>query len=397
MRILELAWEYPPHIVGGLGNHMAALAPALSRLGAEVTVVTPRLAGGDVLEEYPQLTIHRIEPPVLADDLLVHVQQTNVALDQAADALITAGGPFDVIHAHDWLVALSAIGLKHRHKLPLVCTIHATERGRGRGHLQGQVSYAIADTEWWHSYEAWRVITASHYMADELINYFGVPQPKIDVVPNGVDTRPFDALDALDLTAFRARYANPGEQLVFSVGRLVHEKGLHLLVEAAPGVLALQPGVKFVIAGTGPMLQTLRARVYELGIGQAVTFAGFITDEERNCLYKVADCAVFPSLYEPFGIVALEAMASRCPLVVASTGGLAEVVTHHETGITVYPGSVDSLADGILHVLKYPDWSYARVRNAYKVVTERYNWQKIAERTLGVLDRVVAERRTTDW
>jgi glycogen(starch) synthase len=397
MRILELAWEYPPHVVGGLGNHMAALAPALSHLGAEVTVVTPRLLGGDALEEHQRLTIYRVEPPVLAGDLLVHVQQTNVALDQAAESLISAHRPFDVIHAHDWLVALSAIGLKHRHKRPLVCTIHATERGRGRGHLQGRVSYAIADTEWWLTYEAWRVITSSQYMADELNNYFGIPHLKIDVVANGVDTRPFDALDALDLSEFRMRYAEPGDQLVFSVGRLVHEKGLHLLIDAAPPILSHQPRAKFVIAGTGPMLGTLRARVHELGIEQAFTFAGHISDLVRNCLYKVADCAVFPSLYEPFGIVALEAMASRCPLVVASTGGLAEVVKHHETGITVYPGSVESLTYGILHVLQFPDWSYMRAMNAYRLVTQRYNWQNIAERTLAVLSRVTDERLLVDW
>jgi len=397
MRILELAWEYPPHIVGGLGSHMAALAPALGDLGAEVTVVTPRLSGGEPREEFPGLTIYRVEPPVLADDLLVHVQQANVALDRAAEALISAHGPFDVIHAHDWLVALSAIGLKHRHKLPLVGTIHATERGRGRGHLQGRVSYAIADTEWWLAYEAWRVITSSHYMAAELNRYFGIPHSKIDVVPNGVETTQFDALDAFDLMEFRARYADHGDQVVFSVGRLVHEKGMHLLIEAAPAILAQQPGVKFVIAGTGPMQDALGARVRELGVDRAVTFVGFISDLERNCLYKVADCAVFPSLYEPFGIVALEAMASRCPLVVASTGGLAEVVRHHETGITVYPGSVESLAYGILHVLKYPDWSYLRAMAAYRLVRARYNWQSIASQTLGVLTRVVEARRGTDW
>ena len=234
-------------------------------------------------------------------------------------------------------------------------------------------------------------------MADELNNYFGIPRAKIDVVPNGVETTPYDALDAFDLTEFRARYADPGDQVVFCVGRMVHEKGMHLLIEAAPAILSQQPGAKFVIAGTGPMQAELRARVRELGVGRAVTFVGFISDLERNCLYKVADCAVFPSLYEPFGIVALEAMASRCPLVVASTGGLAEVVQHHETGITVYPGSVESLVYGVLHVLKNPDWSYLRAMAAYHEVRERYNWQSIAEHTLGVLNRVVAERLECDW
>src|SRR5438270_5389233 len=144
MRILELTWEYPPHVVGGLGSHLAALAPALASLGVEVTVLTPRLNGGAAREELPGLTILRIDPPVLAEDLLIRVQQANLALDRTAEELIAADGPFDVIHAHDWLVALAAISLKHRHKIPLVATIHASERGRGRGNLQDRQSYVIA-------------------------------------------------------------------------------------------------------------------------------------------------------------------------------------------------------------------------------------------------------------
>jgi glycosyltransferase involved in cell wall biosynthesis len=397
MRILELAWEYPPNVVGGLGSHMAALIPRLHELGADVTVVTPRRMGGAPFEDHDGLRVYRVNPPVLADDLLVNAQQTNVELDRVAEALIEQHGAYDVIHAHDWLVALSAIGLKHRHRIPVVATIHATERGRSRGNLSGKLSHAISDSEWWLSFEAWRVITASTFMASELHGYFSTPEDKIDVVPNGVDTAPFDCLDGVDLSTFRGRYARPGDQLVFNVGRLVHEKGAHLLVEAAPAIIAQQAEVKFVIAGVGPMLDELRARVAELGIERYVEFAGFISDDERNRLYKISDCAVFPSLYEPFGIVALEAMASKCPLVVASTGGLAEVVQNHETGVTVYPGSVESLADGILHVLKYPDWSYERAMNAYAMLVGRYNWRAIAKQTLDVLQRVVSERAKADW
>jgi glycogen(starch) synthase len=397
MRILELAWEYPPNVVGGLGSHLAALAPMLEALGADVTVVTPRRTGGEVFEAHAGLRIFRVDPPVLADDLLVNAQQTNVELDRMAESLIDREGRFDAIHAHDWLVALSAIGLKHRHKIPLVATIHATERGRSRGSLSGKLSHAISDSEWWLTFESWRVITASRFMASELHDYFSVPADKIDMVPNGVDTKPFDQLDGIDLSDFRSKYAKPGEQLVFNVGRLVYEKGAQLLVEAVPAIIQQQPDVKVVIAGVGPMLEQLQARVVELGIEAHVQFAGFISDDERNRLYKVSDCAVFPSIYEQFGIVALEAMASKCPLVVASTGGLAEVVQDHETGMTVYPDSVESLAFGILHVLKYPDWSYQRAMKAYAMVVGRYNWREIASRTFEILQRVVVERSRADW
>lgn len=397
MRILEITWEYPPHVVGGLGSHAAALLPHLSALGHDVHVLTPRLMGGDALEVQDGVMIHRVEPPVMADDLLVHVQQANVALDGAAETLMARHGPFDVIHAHDWLDALASIGVKHRHNIPLVATIHATERGRGRGTLNGRVAHAIADTEWWLAFEAWRVIATSRFMASELQQYFAIPAHKIDVVPNGIETQPFDALDTLDLADFRARYARPDQAIVFSVGRLVHEKGIHLIVEAAPQIIAQHPQAKFVIAGTGPMADAMRARVRDLGLSEHVALVGFISNHARDCLYKVADCAVFPSLYEPFGIVALEAMAAKCPLIVASTGGLAEVVRHHETGLTVYPDSVDSLAYGILHMLKNPDWAHVRAMNAYHMVERDYNWRGVAERTAEVLQRVVGERQGVEW
>ena len=190
--------------------------------------------------------------------------------------------------------------------------------------------------------------------------YFQVPVDKVDIVPNGVDTAPFDALEAEDLAEFRARWASRDERIVFFVGRLVYEKGAHLIVQAAPRVLAEIPQTKFVIAGTGGLGDQLRQRVQELGIADQVNIAGFVSDDDRNRLLKVADAAVFPSLYEPFGIVALEAMAARCPVIVSSVGGLAEVVQHHVTGTTVYPDNVESLAGGILHTLAHPDWARAR-------------------------------------
>jgi len=251
--------------------------------------------------------------------------------------------------------------------------------------------------EWWLSFEAWRVILCSPYMADEVATIFQAPRDKLDVIPNGVDTRPFDALDGVDLTGFRLRYARPEEHIVFAVGRMVQEKGQQLLVEAAPRILAQYPAAKFVLAGTGPMRKALVARASELGLDGRVCFPGFISDDDRNKLYKVASAAVFPSLYEPFGIVALEAMAARCPVVVSSVGGLTGVVQHHETGITVYPDSVDSLAWGVLHTLQHPAWSRARAETAYRVVREVFNWRAIAASTRAVYERVKREHDASDW
>jgi len=429
-----LSWEYPPHIVGGLGAHVAALAPALARAGVEVHVVTPRWKGGESQETIERKetrgrasasTVYRVDPPVAGlANFFADVQQTNLNLEEQGHALCDRMGGFHLIHAHDWLVAWAAASLKRLHKTPLLATIHATERGRGRGYLGGETSHAINGTEWWLTYEAWRVIATSQFMADEVKSYFNVPPDKIDIVPNGVDAAPFDALEGVDLTAFRERWAlgsatpsgvsapaiprgiadpalpsgtRADERIVFFVGRVVEEKGAHLIVEAAPRVLAQIPHTKFIIAGTGSMSEQIKRRALELGVADRVVAAGFISDAERNRLLKVADAAVFPSLYEPFGIVALEAMAAKCPVIVSDVGGLSEVVRHDVTGVTVYPGNVESLAWGILHTLLDPAAAKARAERAYRMAKEEYSWDRIAERTIKVYERIVRERVKTDW
>src|SRR5574341_874475 len=415
MRILMLSWEYPPHIVGGLGAHVAALVPALARAGVEVHLVTPRWAGGKTHESIgvakarrprskdPRLgessaTVYRVNPALpITNDFFIDAQQTNRNLEEQAEVLFDQFGGFDLIHAHDWLVAFAAANLKRLHKTPLLATIHATERGRGRGHLGGESSQAINNTEWWLTYEAWRVICTSQFMADEVKSYFQVPADKVDIVPNGIDPAPFDALKESALKNFRIKWASPDERIVFSVGRLVQEKGAHLLVEAAPRVLVDFPKTRFVIAGMGSMSEFLEQRAQHLGIAARVVLAGFISDADRNKLFKVADVAVFPSLYEPFGIVALEAMAAKCPVVVSETGGLKEVVRHGETGIVVYPNSVESLAWGILHTLHRPDWAKARAQNAYRMVKQEYSWDRIAQRTAEIYERIARERKRVVW
>jgi len=397
MRVMMLSWEYPPHTVGGLGRHVAELVPALVKQGVDLHVVTPRWSGGEQLEERGRLSVHRVDPPIAPmPDFYTEAWQTNIRLEEAGGQLCQ-DQEIDLIHDHDWLTAFSSAALKGSFKLPLLSTIHATEMGRSRGHLASDHQRAIHSAEWWLTYESWRVIACSDFMAGEIATYFQAPRDKIDVIPNGVNSERFARWEGADLTRFRSMYALPEERIVFYVGRIVQEKGLHVLVEAVPQVLAENPQSKFVIAGTGPMLDTLRARAWELGVGAKVLFTGFISDEDRDRLYKVASCAVFPSLYEPFGIVALEAMAARTPVVVSEVGGLREVVTHGRTGITVHPGSAMSLAWGINHFLIRPDWAAQRAQDAYQMARQEYNWESIAHRTVQVYERVIAERSQTDW
>lgn len=400
MRVLMLSWEYPPNLVGGLGRHVAELVPALVQRGMEVHVVTPGVDGAPPREEDHGATIHRLARPVRSGgypDFYSGARHVNEALAAGAQAIIEKWGPFDVIHNHDWLTSFAARDIKHRNRLPMVATIHATERGRGRGQLSGPEAQRINDAEWQLTYEAWRVITTTRYMAQEMEDYFSTPPDKIDVIPNGIDPRRFQSLEGVDLTDFRARYALAEEKLVLYVGRIVHEKGVETLLRAMPMVLAAVPEARLVIAGQGPEWDHIRHLAWEMNLSHKVLLPGYVSIEDRDRLYKVADCAVFPSLYEPFGIVALEAMAARTPVVVSEVGGLREVVRHAETGITVYPNNPESCAWGIIHTLQHPEWARMRVENAYQEVLTVYNWDTIAASTIDVYRRVVRERSATEW
>jgi glycosyltransferase involved in cell wall biosynthesis len=170
-----------------------------------------------------------------------------------------------------------------------------------------------------------------------------------------------------------------------------------LLIDAIPRVLSEFPNTQFVIAGRGPEASNLLQRAARLGVANHVCFPGFISDGDRDCLFHIASCAVFPSLYEPFGIVALEAMAVGCPVVVSEVGGLREVVCHGETGVTVYPNDAQSVAWGILNTLRNPERAIARAREARQVVERQYNWDSVASRTIAVYTRILEERGKTDW
>ncbi|HET9494809.1 MAG TPA: glycosyltransferase family 4 protein [Chloroflexia bacterium] len=406
MKVLMLSWEFPPYLVGGLGKHVIELVPQLIAHGVEVHLVVPRLAGGEQSEPLtlPDGTpatngsrVHRVDVSGVQANFFTNTWHDNILLQEYCGALLRRENSFDLIHNHDWLSGFAATAVKHWHHLPLLATVHATEMGRNLGQLHNEMQRQIHQAEWWLTYEAWRLITTSRYMLWELSTYFELPASKIDIIPNGVDPGNFDALRGADLSQFRLAYAMPGQPIVYYVGRIVPEKGLAVLVDAVPRVLSEWPGVRFVIAGGGDYANELREQAVRLGVSANVLLPGRISDDVRDKLYMVADCAAFPSLYEPFGIVALEAMAARCPVVVSDVGGLAEVVEHEVTGIKVQPDDPVSLAEGILYTLKNPKASAKRVQNAERVVRKQYNWHHIARMTVDVYRKVVKEAKAGDW
>jgi glycosyltransferase involved in cell wall biosynthesis len=397
MRILMLSWEYPPYVVGGLGRHVAELTPALARQGLDVHVVTPTAKKDEARVTVEDgVTVHRVFAPLWGaetSEIYDRAVETNWIIENYAQQARETYGQFDLIHVHDWLTSFAGIALKQTWHSPLVATIHATERGRCRGHLISQLQWSIDRAEHDLIREAWQVIVCSHYMYNEIQYLFQAPASKLDVVPNAVNLADLrNGHNQAQLAAFQAKYAQPGDLIVFTISRLVYEKGVHQLVQAAPRILAECPQARILIAGRGPEAEHLKQQAAALGVSDRVNFIGFISDEDRNGLFKTAACAVFPSLYEPFGIVALEAMALMCPVVVSDVGGFSEMVKHAETGVTVYANDADSIAWGILHTLNHPDWARNYALNARRSIDLLFNWPRIARLTIDVYRRVLRQQ-----
>ncbi|WBB80242.1 glycosyltransferase family 4 protein [Micromonospora sp. WMMD882] len=382
-RVLMLSWEYPPVLVGGLGRHVHALSVALAAAGHEVTVVT-RHAEGAPLEEYTDgVRILRapedpVAFPLATPALLAWTMAFNHTLTRTALRAADTGG-YDVVHAHDWLVAHTAVTISEHLDLPLVTTIHATEAGRHQGWLPEEQNRTIHGVEHWLSTSSTRVIACSGYMRDQVATLFDVPAGRVDVVPNGVDGRAWHARPRA-VAAARARFAADGPLIGFA-GRLVYEKGVQHLVDAVPRLRRRHPGLRVVIAGDGPYRDELRERIGHLGLADTVRFTGFLTEGQLPALLGATDATVVPSLYEPFGMVALEAAAAGAPLAVAATGGLAEIVEPGVTGVTFPHSDPDALAGAVDQLVGDEVFARRVARRARTMVGERYAWATIAAST----------------
>lgn len=391
MQVLMLSWEFPPKNVGGLAQHVYDLTGAMVQQGTEVHLITVGAPGIAEYERVQGVHVHRVTPYQLTTpDFITWVMQLNIAmLEKCLHLVNNHSNNYDIIHAHDWLVAYAARALKHALKIPLTATIHATEHGRNNG-LHNDLQRHISQLEWWLCYEAWRVIVCSQYMHQELRHVFQVPEDKLNIIPNGVNPENF-VVQSYNVD--RNNYAAPDEKIVFYVGRLVREKGVQVLIDAIPKILHYHPKTKFVIAGKGPYEITLKRQAKRLGVEQHIYFTGYIDDDTRNNLYNFADVAVFPSLYEPFGIVALEGMAAKTPVVVSDTGGLGEIINHGVNGLKTYTGNENSLADNILHILLNPQEANRMKEQAYQEVVKKYNWHGIAGQTIALYQQLVGDQQ----
>ena len=396
LSVMMLSWEFPPRVIGGISPHVYFLSKNLVKQGVKVYVVTcdfPDAPSHEVIDGVEVYRIDSYKNP--APDFATWVYLMNLNMQKETAALTRKiGNEVDVFHAHDWLVASAGIGLKHVFRKPLLVTMHSTEIGRRDG-LHTDTEKMIHQTEAWLTYEAWKVICCSEYMISHVKWAFGLPNDKLVIVPNGVNTVNYNGLDS-DLSGFRAGFALPDEKLVLFVGRLVYEKGIHILINAIPKILQ-KVDAKFVIVGNGYMKEQLLNIVRSMGLGHKVLFEGFVDDPTLIKLQKVADVSVVPSLFEPFGIVALEAMAAKSPVVASDTGGLSEIIDTDETGVKVYPNNPDSLAWGITKVLLDDSYRQHIRETAYKVVKEKYDWEKIAQQTKRIYEGVLGEYSKSFW
>ena len=389
MKILMLTWEYPPRIVGGIARVVHDLSKRLIKDGHDVTVVTYREGEAPYYENDKGVKVYRVDNyNINPNNFIDWIMQMNFNLIAKSNEIIAKEGEFDVIHAHDWLVAYAAKTLKNSYNIPIVATIHATEAGRNSG-IHDETQRYINDTEWLLTYEASEVIVNSNYMKNELQRLFGLPFEKINVVPNGVNLTSFNGVEK-DYN-FRRQYAADNEKIILYIGRLVYEKGIQHLIAAMPKILANYHDSKLVIAGRGGMIDELKQVVHNLGIDDKVYFAGYMDAKQVAKMYKCADVAVFPSTYEPFGIVALEAMLAGIPTVVSDIGGLNEIVEHGENGMKTYAGNPNSIADSVLQLLYNPELCANVTKKAKAKVKSEYNWTKIAQDTYFTYQKAICE------
>ena len=384
-RVLILSWEYPPLIEGGLARHVRKLSESLAELGTEVHVLTRGGEESPAEELAAGVHIQRVREPRRPRDLgefVAWVEHMNSDM-LAAGVELGDRFEFDLVHGHDWLVASACDHLARRFSSPLVTTIHATEHGRHQGWVDKHPQSYIHGVERWVANRSDRVIACSYYMREQIADIFGVPDERVIVIPNGIDPEDLQPQDAEELERLRSEFAAPDEKLVLLIGRLVYEKGFQIALEAMPGLIERQPGTRFLVAGSGTHEAELRRQAEDLGLLEHGTFLGWIGDDVLHSLYPISDLCVVPSIYEPFGLVALEAMASGCPCIVADTGGLREVVPTDEVGLRFRARDPEALADVAERVLADDELGRRLVSEAYEHV-RRFDWLDVAERTAAV-------------
>jgi glycosyltransferase involved in cell wall biosynthesis len=362
-----VARTVPPLDRGGIQNHVLELATALEAEGVEVTAYLLKGA-------YPEDLPFRVEQvPFVPLPRLTAGQYVSFSL---AAGRRLQGGDHDVVHGHSmygWGAALSR-------KRPMVVTCHGTQlneykatRATTRDPNHTTTDYISYRMERYAARRADAVIAVSEENRVDVVEQYGIPEDRMRVIPNGIRPERF-------------KEARPEGPTILFVGRLHQRKGVDVLLRAMPRVLEHMPDARLLVAGSGEREAQLNALREELGLGDAVEFLGFVPDEDLPDLYASATVFTMPSLYEGFGIVMIEAMASSVPVVAFATGGAPEVI---EDGVNGYLADPDTLAARLVETLEDPARAASMGRRGRELVEERYSWRAVAQRTMAVYQEVV--------
>ncbi|MBT2636544.1 MULTISPECIES: glycosyltransferase family 4 protein [unclassified Bacillus (in: firmicutes)] len=375
--ILMLSWEYPPHIIGGLARHVHALATELGNRNQQIHVLTSRPDDSREYDYQGNVHIHRVNPINDQDtDFLSWMAGLNVAIIE--EVLNIANHiKFDLVHTHDWMTGPAAKFLSKKLEIPLIATVHGTEFGRNKG-IFSDLQQFISKKEKELCRDADEIIVCSDFMEAEILSLFEVPNNKISVIPNGAMSEKLEQppLDIEELYPFLK-----GKKMVYSIGRIVKEKGFQTLIAAADLLKMKVEDLCFVVAGNGPLLEWYRQKVKELGLDGFVHFIGFVNEDIRNSLMMRADIAVFASSYEPFGLAAAETLAAGVPTVVAKTGGMQTLIEDYKTGFYMQPGDEKNLVRIIEWILENEACSEEIGRNALESINEKFSWAQNARAT----------------
>ena len=411
MKIAMFCWEFPPRVVGGLGSYISEIAPRLVSKGNDVSLFTFNDGKLKTHEMYTGVEVHRpinvnmtdVFPSVVSEDIarwgsgikfFSDVMTSNVlCAAKLVNQLVRQDNrEFDLIIAHDWLSFIGGVISKRELNLPLVTHFHSTEKGRSLG----DGSKTIIELETIGGRCSDQIVTVSNAMMDDL-ERIGITKEKTNVVYNGVDPHKYDITaigdDAKD--HIRKRYdIKKDEQMILFIGRLVPVKGADKLIYAMKDVKAKFPKAKLVIVGTSEYQQYYSELISNLQLNDVVKpWFEWVNEEERIMHYAACDLAIFPSLYEPFGIVALEAMSMQKPVIVGAKGvsGLREIVMPsgpNQCGVHINPYDPADIAWGINALLA--DMSKAKQFgiNGRKRVLENFTWDKATEETLKVYGKL---------
>ncbi len=383
MRIAIFSWESAHSVhVGGIAFHVTELACALERKGHEVHIFT-RMSRPDhpLYERIHGVHYHRCpfsSSPDFVEEIDNMCRSFVNSFFQTEDYI----GPFDVIHAHDWLTANALAWIKQARGRKAVLTIHSTEYGRCGNNFCGGNSERIRHLEWYGTYCADKVIAVSKSLKNELMWIYSLPDWKVNAIYNGINYGNYDGW--IDPAAVRGMYGiGPIDPMVLFVGRIVYQKGPDLLVEAISHVLKFYDNAKFVFVGDGEMRLSVEEEARHIGVSHATRFLGYHDGWRLTDLYKATDCVCVPSRNEPFGIVILEAWSAGKPVVASSHGGPSEIIWHDVNGLKVFDNP-ESVAWGIGTL--FSDFDYARWmgRNGRVAVETVFSWDVIADEVLSV-------------